>query len=107
MRCEFTIALAVLVFTFPINGRLPESSLQQQLAQLWRRPQAPLVGERFLDLRAILEFEVNMATDEVRDRMKKVKPILRGSRTSLPKSSSIINRLARYLWAVLWQKILK
>src|SRR5690606_10902942 len=70
VRRKDAIALAVIVFAFPVHGRFREARLQQQFTDFRRRPQAPLVGERLLDLRAIRKLEVDVAARDMGYRME-------------------------------------
>ena len=63
---ELTVAAALAIVAFPVHAHLRETGLVQQLAQLGQRPQAPVVGERALDLRAVGELEVDVAEDAAR-----------------------------------------
>ena len=54
------VGLFVIVGVVPVDQDLGEARFLEQFAQLLQRPQPPLVGERFVQLRAILESEVDV-----------------------------------------------
>ena len=67
---KFAIAVTILVLTLPVERGVLEPRLGENFANLRGRPQTPLVGKRLLYFRAVLELEINMATNIVGYRME-------------------------------------
>src|SRR5690606_20913808 len=66
-RAELAGALAFLVLALQEALDVAIARLLEQLAELGDRPQAPLVGERRLDLAPVLETEVDVRLEVVGD----------------------------------------
>src|SRR4030095_5590817 len=60
---------ATLVDSLPVNLRMPEAGLEQDLADLRNRPQAPIIRESAPDSAPVVELEVDVEAREVVHRV--------------------------------------
>src|SRR5882672_6879487 len=62
---EYARAFPARITPLPVHRRLRKARLCEQFGDLRQGPQAPLVGERILQLRTVLELEVDVVHDAV------------------------------------------